>query len=81
MHVLSRPQVTAQGTRSSVLARAGWGPRRPAAGREAGRPWEWTLVMTVSPQRLASTFPVITVASARTPWNCVQSWVGLCPGG
>lgn len=34
MHVLSRPQVTAQGTRSSALTQAGWAPQ--ACSRKGG---------------------------------------------
>lgn len=78
MHVLTRPQVAAQGVR--VVHQAGPGGPPHGSRKGGGEALGVAPVTTISAQRLASVSPWITTASARTPWNWAQNWVGLCPG-
>lgn len=78
MHVLTRPQVAAQGVWAVHQAGPGGPPHGSRKG--GGEALGVAPVTTISAQRLASVSPWITTASARTPWNWAQNWVGLCPG-
>lgn len=74
MHVLTRPQVAAQGVGRCI--RPGRGAA-PAAGRER-RPGCGP-VTTISAQRLASV-SLDNNGLCLNPLELKQNWVGLCPG-